>query len=26
MALGLVQPVTEMSSRNISCEVKAAGA
>jgi hypothetical protein len=26
MALGLTQPLTEMSSRNISWEVKAAGA
>jgi len=26
MALGLTQPVTEMSTRNISCGVKAAGA
>jgi len=26
MALGLTQPLTEMSTRNISCGVKAAGA
>jgi hypothetical protein len=25
MALGLTQPLTEMSTRNISCGVKAAG-
>jgi len=26
MALGLTQPLTEMSTRNISCGVKAVGA
>jgi len=26
MAMGLTQPLTEMSIRNISCRVKAAGA
>ena len=26
MALGLTQPLTEMSTRNISCDLEAAGA